>query len=291
MADEDNKKTGDLLTAVQNRATKTRRDIAAAFERAKTQHRPSLAYLNEQTRSTREAITPILHVHHSVAKFAHSHWDQCDNDTKIQLAAVGGLAVGFFVAKTSAGVRSARARFRTVDDIPAAQFQQKVWLRTHVVKVADGDTIRVRHLPRWSRFNPREGSKLSEETLSVRLAAIDTPETAKFGKEGQPGGDEATQFLSDLILNQSVSIQLLSRDQYSRAVAMVYRGTWPFRKNVCKEMTAAGWATVYKQAGAQYGGELEAFERLEEEAKVSKLGVWGLKAAISAGDPKLITIE
>ena len=58
------------------------------------------------------------------------------------------------------------------------------------VSVSDGDTVRLRHTP--SLFSSgRFAGKLSENTISCRIAAVDTPETAKFGKPGQPLGEGA----------------------------------------------------------------------------------------------------
>jgi hypothetical protein len=62
-----------------------------------------------------------------------------------------------------------------------------VW-RGRVVGVTDGDTFRFLHQPTpWHPDRLHEGEKLSNTTLPVRIATIDTPETAKFGKPGQVG--------------------------------------------------------------------------------------------------------
>ncbi|CAM9780817.1 unnamed protein product [Heterosigma akashiwo] len=55
---------------------------------------------------------------------------------------------------------------------------------------------------------------------------------------------------------------------------MVWYGKWPFRKNLSDELLKKGFATIYRQGGAEYGGRLPTFEALEQEAKEKKLGIW-----------------
>jgi micrococcal nuclease len=97
----------------------------------------------------------------------------------------------------------------------------KLFLKGRVVKVTDGDTIRIQHIPTlFGSFKPIEkGVKLSETTIVIRLAAVDCPETAKFGQSGQEGGKEATDFLTSFVEGKDVSVQVLGKDQYG-ALAM-----------------------------------------------------------------------
>jgi hypothetical protein len=46
-----------------------------------------------------------------------------------------------------------------------------------------------------------------------------------FGNPGQPLAEEATDWLSKLILNKTVTITLLTRDQYGRAVCILHETT------------------------------------------------------------------
>jgi len=163
--------------------------------------------------------------------------------------------------------------YDTAADIPAKMFKtKKTSIKGVVASVTDGDTFRIRHKTLIS--SGKYEGKLSENTVVIRIAAVDTPETAKFGKEGQPLGEEAKQWVKDQILDKDVSVQLLSRDQYQRVVGMVSYGTWPFKKNLSKELLKEGLAVVYRQGGAEYGGELDQFEKLEQAAKDKKIGVW-----------------
>lgn len=103
---------------------------------------------------------------------------------------------------------------------------------------------------------------------------VDTPETAKFGNPGQPFGEDAKKWLGDALDGRKLTLTLLHKDQYARAVCMVHYGRWPFRRNASEEILKVGLATVYRQAGAVYGGRQEVFEQLEARAQKKKLGVW-----------------
>ena len=73
-----------------------------------------------------------------------------------------------------------------------------------------------------------------------------------------------------------ITIQPQSRDQFGRAVCLVSVGRWPFKKDVAELMLKKGLATVYRQAGAQYGGKLQLYEQVEAAAKKKKIGMWSL---------------
>lgn len=108
----------------------------------------------------------------------------------------------------------------------------------------------------------------------MRVGPTDTPETAKFGSTGQPFGEEAKAWLAQTLDGRTLSLTLLHKDQYARAVCMVHYGRWPFRRNASEEILKAGLANVYRQAGAVYGGRQEVFEELEARAKKKKIGIW-----------------
>ena len=117
--------------------------------------------------------------------------------TRFPLASVGaslaiGCGTGLYAA---APVMDVFERYHTAADIPNHRFQDRDAFSVVVVKVADGDTLRARHVPaldfargRWRPKSRAEGGKLklSEETLQIRLYAVDAPETAKFGNKGMP---------------------------------------------------------------------------------------------------------
>jgi micrococcal nuclease len=175
-------------------------------------------------------------------------------------------------------------RFATVADIPASYWKRRTptTLRGRCVSVSDGDTIRVWHTPtlfHGSRCN--ESEKLSECTLAIRICTVDTPETAKFGKPGQPFGKEARDFLSGLLQDQMVTCRLLQKDQYGRAVAEVStRQSWlqlPWRRRTYadQELLRAGLAQVYVGSGAVYGHlGVDYYLKLQQSARQLNIGIW-----------------
>ncbi|GLE00951.1 hypothetical protein PINS_up009748 [Pythium insidiosum] len=202
-------------------------------------------------------------------QLAVQYYESLPHETHVLGAFVAGLCLGLVLPK----LRQPFRRFTTVDDIPMSFFHQERQITARSVSVSDGDTFRARHVPLWRSAGGFKG-KMSENTLQIRLAGIDTPETAKFGSPGQPFGDEAKAWLSQTLEGRKLTLTLLHKDQYARAVCMVHYGRWPFRRNASEEILKAGLANVYRQAGAVYGGRLEVFERLEAEAQQKKRGIW-----------------
>jgi endonuclease YncB( thermonuclease family) len=101
-----------------------------------------------------------------------------------------------------------------------------------------------------------EGSFQQRETISVRLAGADAPESSHFGKPAQPFSKEAKEELERLVLNRQVWCQMAHIDQYQRLVATPYVWLSPYifgRTNVSLRLVQKGLATVYTQAGAAYG--------------------------------------
>lgn len=104
---------------------------------------------------------------------------------------------------------------------------------------------------------------------------------AHFGSKTQPYAVEAKDWLTSFIQGRRVVIQLHRIDQYGRAVASVWvrrrrfpHLIWPVWWNVSLEMAAAGFATVYRDAGAEYGAIKRQLEEAEQRAKRLRLGMW-----------------
>lgn len=146
----------------------------------------------------------------------------------------------------------------------------------------DGDTIRVRHCR--TRFNcPKPDpnvKRIYDSTLSIRIYGVDAPELQKRKSDppSQPFAQEATETMSNLVMDKTVRIKLLRKDQYGRAVAKVQAGRNilpPFsRKDVSVELAQRGLATVYTGGGAEYDGKREVLEAKQAQAKKKKDGVW-----------------
>lgn len=143
--------------------------------------------------------------------------------------------------------------------IPTATHIPPSFLRTrslygYTTSVGDGDNFRLFHTPGgrlagWGWFpsrrfylpspardaaktNPstvpptaRAAQSPKLETIHVRIAGVDAPELAHFGKPAQPHGKESLEFLKGLVLNRYVRVYLHRRDQYERVVASAYVAT------------------------------------------------------------------
>lgn len=188
-------------------------------------------------------------------------------------------------------------RFKDAVDIPTKFLGPTApCLKGRAVSVSDGDTLRFYHRPtifHKSTFD-RKTQKLSEHTLPIRICTIDTPETAKFGKSGQPFGEEAKTKLQDLIENKMILVRLLSKDQYGRAVGQVYAPSriplllWGQRRRGVDEiMLQAGLAEVYQGMGAVYGTKgKDQYLQLEQVARQAKKGIWSQSQRESAAEYK-----
>ncbi|KAL5040363.1 hypothetical protein BDV3_006535 [Batrachochytrium dendrobatidis] len=117
-----------------------------------------------------------------------------------------------------------------------------------------------------------------KETLYIRLAGIDAPESACFGQPDQPFAQIAKSWLGSYLNGRIVRVQLLRRDQYNRLIGMVWVNPawWPVlpTRNVSIEMLRRGLAVMYRATGAQYGGNPTQFNRVEQTAKAMRRGLW-----------------
>jgi endonuclease YncB( thermonuclease family) len=179
-----------------------------------------------------------------------------------------GLPTLYIVSKYVVG-----KRFPTAAHIPPETFEKQTKIRGKVVAVGDSDNFRLYHTPGlgWGlvRNIPKTRKELQNQTISIRIAGVDAPEGAHFGMPAQPLSKEAKEFLTKLVLNKRVQVQLLSRDQYSRVVAMAYVRKPPFfiKKNVSIEMLKQGLASIYVAKGAEYSGLLDQMKKSEARAK------------------------
>ncbi|KAK3180307.1 putative endonuclease lcl3 [Lecanicillium sp. MT-2017a] len=176
--------------------------------------------------------------------------------------------------------------------IPSASYIRPSFFRKRslfgrVTRVGDGDNFHLFHTPGgrfvgwgWLRKVPENRKQLKERTIPVRLAGVDAPEGAHFGRPAQPFSAEALKWLSDYILHRDVRAYIYKRDQYNRAVATVYVRRFLIRRNVGLEMVKRGLATVYEaKSGAEFGGIKDVYEKAEAKAKKKKKGMWSGKAS------------
>lgn len=128
-------------------------------------------------------------------------------------------------------------------------------VKTVVVKVIDGDTIKVR----WA----------NGRNMSIRLAEIDAPERR------QPWAAQSTGALRSLVGNKAVVVRTGVTDQYGRVVGRVFlaRAAGGYT-DVNLTMVRAGQAWAFKRYLTD-----KAFEREELAARSARRGLWALPAS------------
>jgi endonuclease YncB( thermonuclease family) len=119
-----------------------------------------------------------------------------------------------------------------------------------VTRIYDGDTI--------DAFKDRE-------TIRVRLACIDAPETVQA-----PHGQTSRQQLSSLVPAQ-VSLNIVDEDRYGRSVAEVYHPNGSF---INQQMVQSGHAVVYDQYLSSCGPNGANLLAAEQQAIAGGRGVW-----------------
>lgn len=120
------------------------------------------------------------------------------------------------------------------------------------------------------------GKELQGKTMHVRIAGVDAPELAHFGRPAQPYGQEAIEWLRGFVLHKYVRTYPYREDQYKRVVCSVYRRRWLFfRSDVGLNMLKRGLATVYEaKFGSEFGDQEEKYRTAQEKAKRNKVGMW-----------------
>ncbi|OJJ47873.1 hypothetical protein ASPZODRAFT_15321 [Penicilliopsis zonata CBS 506.65] len=181
-------------------------------------------------------------------------------------------------------------RFRDAPSIPSEGLRRRS-VFGQVTSVGDGDNFRLYHTPggrlagwgsSWKKV-PTAKKELKDETIHIRLAGVDAPELAHFGRPAQPYAREAHVWLTSYLLDRRVRAYLHRHDQYGRVVASVYvrRGfelPLPFvRRDVSYEMLRRGLATVYEaKQGAEFGGPAKEikYRNAERWARLWRKGLW-----------------
>ena len=147
-------------------------------------------------------------------------------------------------------------------------------IKGRIVKVTDGDTIRVinEHFTDNNVKNIKnkdDFSHFKKGSFSVRLYAIDTPEKAFGSKPGQKYGGMAHDILENFCLDEKLTkkvseiigepvkifkeckLQTLSIDRYGRSLCVAKVG----RTDLSMYMMRQGMAVVYYGGGAQYNSQ------------------------------------
>ena len=123
-----------------------------------------------------------------------------------------------------------------------------------ITKITDGDTVQA--------VTP-EGTK-----LKVRLYGIDAPEMSKGKIPGEPFGKDSRDYLTALVSQKTVQVEIRDIDRYRRMVAILWLG----ERNVNQEMLSAGMAEAYSEYLRQ--PYRTPFIQAEQEAKAQGKGIW-----------------
>jgi endonuclease YncB( thermonuclease family) len=123
-----------------------------------------------------------------------------------------------------------------------------------VTRINDGDSIEV---------------QLESGPGRVRLSAIDTPEY------DQPYAEQASAALKELLPpGSAVELEVVTRDQFRRLVAVVWKVTDGQRVNINELMLSQGHAWAYRRYMAS-----ARFCDLEAAARDKRLGLWAQPVA------------
>ncbi|MCS1352653.1 thermonuclease family protein [Mechercharimyces sp. CAU 1602] len=131
------------------------------------------------------------------------------------------------------------------------------------VQVVDGDTIKV-------FFNGKEES--------IRLLLVDTPETSHPKLGEQPFGQDAKDFVREMIAagsNLNIEIGKEERDKYNRLLAHVYVDDTSIQRELL-ENGLARVAYIYPPNTRN----LEKYQRAEQKAEEAEIGIWGCEGYV-----------
>jgi micrococcal nuclease len=141
--------------------------------------------------------------------------------------------------------------------IQAGEDQGERFIKATVVKITDGDTIKV---------------KINGKTESIRFLLINTPE---LGKQPKPYSEEAKNLTKKLLSENVVYLEkdTSERDKYGRLLMYIYT---PDGKSVQEELLREGLAKVaYVYApNTKY---VNRYREIELDAKERSVGIWSDK--------------
>ncbi len=131
-----------------------------------------------------------------------------------------------------------------------------------VVQVSDGDTINIR---------------TDSETIRIRLASIDAPETSHGSDQpGQPFGEASRKFLAGLVAGKTIEAQCFEKDRFGRHICDV-----PVEDTTANRLLVKnGMAWANQQGKGKYLRD-PSLPELEKQARAAKLGLWAEPGAVA----------
>ncbi len=182
-----------------------------------------------------------------------------DDGNRTPLYTLIAIFSGFFISNIF------NIPYETATDIQTKYIKQEPVIKGRVMKVIDGDTIRVRHLPTFYSSSSFKGN-IKDHTIIIRAIAVDTPE------KGQKYSNIAKDYVASRIMNKDVKIKIYGKDQYNRVLGRI---SYDNGKDLSTDLVKEGLAAVYRQGGAIYLPEnLEYWNKLEQTAKDKRKGMW-----------------
>ncbi len=115
-----------------------------------------------------------------------------------------------------------------------------------VIGVTDGDTVKL--------------LTADKQSIKIRLYGIDAPE------KSQDFGQASKKYLSGLIYDKDVKVEITDTDRYGRSIGKIYLND----KYINLEMVKSGMAWWYRQY-AKHDTELRDAEQIAKELKT---GLW-----------------
>lgn len=162
----------------------------------------------------------------------------------------------FFCTTTLAHPEAAAAVIENTCEDDAAQ---------EITKVVDGDTVEF---------------SCGGELYRVRLIGIDAPETIYSSDSGQCFNEEATERMTELVLDKDVILERGEgsddKDKYDRLLRYISVAG----EDVGVKMIRDGYAEAYKVYSHE---KWDAYDRLEQEAREGQRGLWAADAC--GGEP------
>lgn len=208
------------------------------------------------------------------------------------LTKAGALIAGFVASSLIGYQLYTGPQYENANMIPSQVLSNKKELYGKIVYITDGDTYSFRHLPSIFSSETYRGNK-KQNTITVRIIAVDTPEIGKGGKLGQEYSEEARDFAENKLLGKAVRIRCLARDQYGRLLGRVFYKEsnflsllWSSSRDISEELLQRGLAVVYRGGGAKYDGSIQSWEKLESEARAKKIGLWSNKKVVLPSEYK-----
>lgn len=212
----------------------------------------------------------------------HSSWFQCMDWEHIK-EPQHWVPTALVTTATVVLLQIYRSYLRRIPGVNYIQpkFFRKRSLFGRVTSVGDGDNFHLFHTPGgrlagwgWLRRVPKKKTDLRGKTIPIRLAGVDAPEGAHFGRPAQPYSAEALSWLTDYVFGRRVRAKIHKRDQYDRIVATVFVRRFLFRRDVSLEMLKRGLATTYEaKSGVEFGGLEEKYKLAEAKGHLVAYGI------------------